>query len=309
MVDGTVVFRAAPGETNHVLTNEPGGLTVTDTGAPLTVGPGCEQLDANRARCTGPDTGFDFPVDVTLGDGDDFVGVTTYHRKTIVHGGVGDDAIGLSSSGTVGSELDGGPGNDVVTGSEQLGGTTVYRGGPGDDVLRITWYSNLGGREYGGDGDDVLYYEGSEYAPMYPLVLDGGNGNDTYRFGRDFVPDAMVPSPGLDTLDMSTSALPESQPFSFDFATCHACVQRVIGTPNADAITGDDAAQLILGGDGNDVLDGGGGPDVIAGQGGDDTVMVRDRMIDAVGCDGGSDLVVADRFDLVGRDCEDVSRR
>src|SRR3954447_16896578 len=48
LLECTVMFRAAPGETNDLTVNE---LNVTDSGAPLTAGPGCPQLDANSASC------------------------------------------------------------------------------------------------------------------------------------------------------------------------------------------------------------------------------------------------------------------
>jgi hypothetical protein len=56
------------------------------------------------------------------------------------------------------------------------------------------------------------------------------------------------------------------------------------------------------------VLDGGGGADVIDGQAGDDAIGSRDGAFDVVRCGGGTDAVVADRIDLVNRDCETVSR-
>jgi Ca2+-binding RTX toxin-like protein len=307
VVDGAVVFTAAPGETNDLGIV---GESFTDLGAPLTAGPGCVQIDANRASClSGP------PV-VETGDGDDRVDVRFPCCGTVtVHGGTGADNILIFGNGVPAGDLDGGPGNDVLRSNQQLGGLDVLRGGPGDDVLRIEFHSNLGGREYGGDGDDELYYEGGFPGShlFHPLALDGGSGNDTYRFANDFVEDAMVPGPGLDTLDETTAHIANLgyglNAIPFDLSLCPACVERVIGTPMADVITGDDYAQEILGGDGNDAIDGRGGPDVLAGQEGDDTITSRDSVFDMVGCDGGLDTVAADPFDRISRDCETVSRR
>jgi hypothetical protein len=82
VVDGAVVFMAAPDETNDLRIV---GESFTDLGAPLSAGPGCEQIDANRARCSGP------PV-VETGDGDDRVDVRFPCCGTVtVHGGTGAD--------------------------------------------------------------------------------------------------------------------------------------------------------------------------------------------------------------------------
>jgi Ca2+-binding RTX toxin-like protein len=309
VVDGTVVFTAAPGETNDVRI---GNVRFTDVGAPLTAGPGCEQIDANSAQCPQSNE-LQFPAVVSTGDGDDRVSVFQYCCGSTVtlRGGSGDDNIVFSGNGIPAGELVGGPGNDVLRSNEQLGGFDVLRGGRGDDVLRIEFDTNLGGGAYGGAGDDELYYQGNGggHALFHPLVLDGGNGDDTYRFRDQFIADAMVPGPGLDTLDESTAAVTRVlDGLTFDMSACPLCAERVIGTPRADVITGDDHPQAIQGGDGNDVIDGGGGRDRIEGQAGDDTITARDSVFDAVGCDGGLDTVVADRFDLVSRDCETVSR-
>jgi Ca2+-binding RTX toxin-like protein len=56
-------------------------------------------------------------------------------------------------------------------------------------------------------------------------------------------------------------------------------VERVIGIPQDDVMTGDGNDQAILGDDGQDSLDGGGGSDFISGQGGDDTITSRGRKI------------------------------
>src|SRR5215212_3723506 len=86
VVDGNVVFTAAPGETNDLRI---GWDSFTDMGAPLTAGPGCEQIDANSARCL--ESGA--PV-VDTGDGDDRVDVRLWCCGTVtVHGGDDDDNI------------------------------------------------------------------------------------------------------------------------------------------------------------------------------------------------------------------------
>ena len=98
--------------------------------------------------------------------------------------------------------------------------------------------------------------------------------------------------------------------------TQHA--DRLVGTHGADTLYGLGGADTILGLAGNDLLDGGagndtliGGPgrDTLFGRSGNDVLSVRDGLRDRVSCGPGRDRVIADRIDIVGRDCEHVVRR
>jgi Ca2+-binding RTX toxin-like protein len=64
----------------------------------------------------------------------------------------------------------------------------------------------------------------------------------------------------------------------------------------------------LLDGAGGDFLAGGPGADTISGGGGDDVVKARDGFRDRIRCGGGRDFVLADRQDVVARDCERVVR-
>ena len=154
--------------------------------------------------------------------------------------------------------------------------------------LRICCGTTGGGIANGGAGDDRLEWTNGSRNPGFPLVLDGGSGNDTYAFGILFVDNAIAAGAGFDTLDQSDT----HDPLDFRLGSCPGCVERVIGTSNPDHIVGDGRAQTILGGDGDDELDGGGGTDVISGQGGDDVIEGRDGTIDSIACDGGDGLGV-----------------
>jgi Ca2+-binding RTX toxin-like protein len=99
-------------------------------------------------------------------------------------------------------------------------------------------------------------------------------------------------------------------------ATQHA--DRLIGTRGRDLLSGLGGADTILGLAGNDLLDGGagndtlvGGPgrDTLLGRSGNDVLSVRDGQRDRVSCGPGRDRVLADRSDVVARDCEHVVRR
>jgi Ca2+-binding RTX toxin-like protein len=306
VVDGTAVFTGAPGEVNDVQMVPPftlGTLKITDAGAPLTAGAGCTQIDTHSAFC--PETGH-LPLDVATGDGNDNVNLLDFlFRQISVTGGRGDDKLYVSSHTGTPAHIDGGPGNDDLKVDLQLGAEPVLRGGTGDDTLTIL--TAVGGLEYGDAGNDRLVYRGFTLNFHFPLVLDGGGGNDTYAFEYQFVPTAMVAGSGLDTLDESTANAQALGSFTFDLLTCPGCADRVIGTAQADRITGDSKAQTIEGGDGDDVLDGGGGIDSIFGEGGNDTITSRDGKPDVVTCGAGTDTVAADRRDTVSPDCESVT--
>jgi hypothetical protein len=94
-VDGSSLrITAAPGEANQLtIAADPAGapttsLTVTDTGAPLTLGPGCSATDIG-VKCV---TAADPTIDVLAGDGDDSVTIGV-PVAAFVDGGAGDDVI------------------------------------------------------------------------------------------------------------------------------------------------------------------------------------------------------------------------
>jgi Ca2+-binding RTX toxin-like protein len=102
-------LRANDGEVNKLtLSHASGAVTVADSGADLTAGPGCEQVGPRELRCT--ITGGDARVDVSAGDGDDEVTVL----------------------GALPAKLDGEAGNDVLTGGDAV---DKLDGGEGDDTL------------------------------------------------------------------------------------------------------------------------------------------------------------------------------
>jgi Glyoxalase/Bleomycin resistance protein/Dioxygenase superfamily len=90
--EGVLLLAASPGEAN-VITVGPGpdgSLTVTDTGAPLTAGPGCSPADIGVTCVTAGVS----EVDVAAGDSDDSVTIDTF-LGAFVDGGAGDDVIQL----------------------------------------------------------------------------------------------------------------------------------------------------------------------------------------------------------------------
>jgi hypothetical protein len=85
---------AAPGERNQLTVSghatDPAALIVTDTGAPLTAGPGCAHTDVG-VTCVTP---ADPEIDVSAGDHDDSVTISA-PVGAFVDGGAGDDLIEL----------------------------------------------------------------------------------------------------------------------------------------------------------------------------------------------------------------------
>jgi Tol biopolymer transport system component len=85
-------------------------------------------------------------------------------------------------------------------------------------------------------------------------------------------------------------------------------VDLLVGGPGRDRLRGGRGTDRLLGGQGDDFLDGGRYLDRLDGGEGSDVVLARDGLPDRVRCGPGRDRVVADRRDLVDRDCEVVVR-
>lgn len=83
----------------------------------------------------------------------------------------------------------------------------------------------------------------------------------------------------------------------------------LFGDQGANTLTGTAAPDVICALAGPDRIVGGPGLDRIFGGPGNDKIDSRDGMFDVVGCGAGRDVVIADRLDLVGVDCEAVHRR
>jgi hypothetical protein len=151
VVNGTLTYIAAPGETNTVsIAFDPTiGYEITDSTAMPKGGTGCgsigHEVDCEDQNITtivvnlrdGNDkwTGGDIKITPAVdgGDGnDDLEGIGS------LSGGAGDDILKGTDGG---AQLDGGDGNDLVVGGQ---GDDILDGGPGDDLL------------IGNDGSDTL---------------------------------------------------------------------------------------------------------------------------------------------------------
>ncbi len=224
-------FAAAPGEANDVTADLPasGPYVIRDTGAPLTAGNGCAQVDAQSARCA------NVLGTVRLGDGNDRLTFPAGSEQEIF-GDEGDDILtgpktvrGNDGNDTLsGSRLDGGEGNDVLTGT------------PGDDTL------------FGDHGDDTL---------------NGGPGRDTVAYGLrpSFGVIAVRPGPEVPvTVDLADPA-PDGAAGERD--TLLAIENVTASDAAGDVLRGDDGPNVLDGGDGKDRIFGGGGDDKLDGDG------------------------------------------
>ena len=81
------------------------------------------------------------------------------------------------------------------------------------------------------------------------------------------------------------------------------------GTSRADRLQARVGGQRVCGLGGDDAIRGGAARDQLFGETGDDWIDARGGGFDVVGCGLGVDRVLADRRDLVGLDCERVTRR
>lgn len=285
----SVSFVAGSGETNHLhVTYAAQSIAITDTGTPITAGPGCTSVTPEEAVC--PVTAL--KLHVALGDLNDSLLATWTHGEALcwvyVHGGApagrearfdggaGDDTLESGASGVscfVVEFLDGGPGDDLLT--DGLGGPRTYLdGGPGADAF---------------EGEDAIVVYADRVNPI--TVTTDGVANDGEIGEGDQVPSeisTVIGGAAGDTIVVRNS---------------------VRGGPGDDTLTGGG----LSGGPGNDTirvgastsgwLDGGGGDDRLIGGSardqGDYLYAGRgnDTLIGLAGCDvlyggGGNDIII-----------------
>jgi Ca2+-binding RTX toxin-like protein len=146
---------------------------------------------------------------------------------------IGDDAINTFIGGDGNDTFDGGAGGDR------------FVGGNGDDVLR------------GDEGNDILESDaGIDY-------LDGGSGFDTIDFSSRKSGIFVNLSQSIYTVTDEDGSLASGKIFN---------AERIVGTAEADAISGDSANNQILGKEGNDILWGDDGGDLLRGGAGQDNL-------------------------------------
>jgi Ca2+-binding RTX toxin-like protein len=239
-----LAITGAAGENNEfAVTGDPGDIVVQDTGAPLTVGPGCVATGPG-ARCTGTFAS----VVIDAGDGDDRV-VTAV--GAFVDGGAGNDVLIANAA----AQVEAGIGDDVLQGDDHrqilrpgIGVDTVLAGG-GDDEIDAGDYAPVSAPDHidGGPGTDELNYAVRDQ----PLTIDlaAGSGAD----GGTVAGIEWVNGGNGDDTILGTDG--------------HEILYGAVGNDHIDGRSGDDN---VRGGEGDDVLLGGPGNDVVEGTAGND---------------------------------------
>ena len=289
----SVSFAAGSGETNHLhVTYGADSIAITDTGTPITAGPGCTSVTPEEAVC--PVTAL--KLHVALGDlNDSLVATWTFGdglcwvymkgapatREARFDGGTGDDTLESAASGPciVVEFLDGGPGDDLLT--DGLGGPRTYLdGGPGADAF---------------EGEDATVVYADRVNPI--TVTTDGVANDGEIGEGDQVPSEILMVIGGAAGDTIVGS------------------NNVLGGPGDDTLTGGPETTGLSGGPGNDTISVGASTwwnPWLEGDGGDDRLIGgsardqgdylyggrgNDTLIGLAGCDdlyggGGNDIII-----------------
>jgi Ca2+-binding RTX toxin-like protein len=146
-----ISYIAAPGETNDLTIRKTrAGVQVTDPGAIIVAGEGCENVSAHEALCQ---KRLRQQLSIRLDDMSDSAHAIGWFGVPFVDAGDGNDSVKMSRGLDF---IKGGPGNDTLAAGR---GPDNLMGGPGDDILD------------GGLGVDTADY--SERASAAVVDLDG----------------------------------------------------------------------------------------------------------------------------------------
>jgi Ca2+-binding RTX toxin-like protein len=280
---GTLIYQAGDGETNHVTVEMASDLSnwlVTETGASLTAGAGCTTVDAQSVTCPAPQpdpssNSVSNRVAVALGDMQDWASGATacFFRE-------------VEPFASCELSIDGGDGDDEVIGNDDSDTVSELRGGEGADVLVG---GDAGSRLWGGAGDDLL--QGS---PSTLSSLDGGTGADTIVGNGPY--DKVVYTDRVRRVFVSLNGRRDDGEAGENDLVLD--VENVVTGSGADVIVGDSHANLILAGNGNDLVLAGAGRDRIFAdvcyppdeEPFADRIYGQDGADDLWGC-GGNDLL------------------
>jgi RTX calcium-binding nonapeptide repeat (4 copies) len=191
------------------------------------------------------------PVTLQLDASEDYAGFV-FRLKSDGNGG---------TTITLGKNVNGGNGNDSLTGTE---GDDHVNGGNGNDAL-----AGLGGDDIlsGGNGNDTIEAgDGND-------ALDGGNGDDIMTAGA-----------GNDTLDGGNGD---------DIMNAGADNDSLSGGNGNDIMVAGDGNDSLSGGNGNDTMNGGSGNDSLSGGNGNDS-LTGGAGDDVMSGGNGNDLFVFD---------------
>lgn len=209
-----------------------------------------------------------------------------------VDGGSGNDTItGDAASGAANETLMGNGGNDRITGGK---GDDYLYGGDGNDTLRAA---------NDGDGADALYGEGGTNTADYsakalPLTLSNdGIANDGQSGEGDYIDSSMQQIKGGSGNDSITGS--DGNNDTLYGGSGHDTLRGLGGNDVLDASAGYGAPSYLYGGDGNDLLIGSlAYGDYLSGDAGDDTFWsYGDGYADTLDGGAGSDNALYDSLD------------
>ena len=218
----------------------------------------------------------------------DFGGLTSVSGLLYVDGGSGNDTV---TGSNVADDLRGNSGNDTLHGND---GNDRLTGGSGADKL------------YGGNGDDTLVISGSNDTSD---VFDGGADTDKMLVvtgtGSVTLAGFNATASSIETWQGNGQAvIGNSSANVFDFSGLAAVsgLRYVDGGSGNDTITGSNFADDLRGGSGNDVLNGGAGNDILAGGGNNDTFVFRagEANGDTITDFAGNGTSVGDQLQFLG---------
>lgn len=292
-----VSYRGAPGEANRLtVAANSQALILTDPAVTITAKAPCVSIDAHTASCDtggGPDSADGLTVQ--LGDSDDTVTIATgLPWVTLLDGGAGDDVLSgaqeedIFHPGPGRDRIDAGVGDDWLDFSSRRHGVTVeIAAGRTSGADRFASIETV----RGGAGPDHLLG-----GPRRDLLL-GGAGDDVLsgRGGRDVLygdlgADRLEGGGGHDYLsgDRQPGDGPDAPPRVRPYPDV------LLGGRGDDELIDPGGANRLSGGPGDDVLFGGAGPDRVFGGRGDDDLRGNrraDRLSGGTGrdyLDGGS---------------------
>lgn len=206
--------------------------------------------------------------------------------KIVVHLFGGDDIAFINANLYIANEMDGGAGNDTLTGSSRTSlivggpgddfiwgrdGNDLLRGGPGDD-----WIGGGGGNDVilGGEGNDLILGEtGND-------TLDGEPGDDRLYAGSGI--NHVLGGAGNDLLRGGSDD---------EWMSGGSGDDQLLGFRGNDWLEGGDGDDTLHGHNGNDWLDGGSGNDMLYGDQGHDVLLGREGLDQLFG-GGGRDLLI-----------------
>lgn len=323
----TVVYTAAPGEANDAsvqLNRLEGDANryYVDDDVTITVGPGCSKEQFyGYVNCQMPGPS---PVLIDLGDNNDAAAVGP--AGTIRGGEGADKLVGGTDNGP--QTLDGGPGDDELTGDPATGCTVGPQStGSPDDLI-------------GGAGVDTVVYDRN--VPGFTVSLDdqaddGISGANEGDNAHSDIENVSLPNYCANNNVITGSAGPNrlSAPGTLNGLGGD---DMLVASSSGDVLNGGDGNDTLKAFGGNDKLDGGAGNDfleggfdddlLVGGPGtdslvgdetasntigtGNDTIMANDGIGENVSCGPGTDVADLDALDKVPVDtqnlCETVKR-